>query len=64
MNMFIIYAILTLWSVFGFVYFMAMMDEVKGYKSYILLIVSGPMLWFIYILSSIFSILHNWLTKD
>ncbi len=64
MNMFIIYAILTLWSVFGFIYYMAMMDEVKGYKSYILLIVSGPMLWFIYIFTVIFSILHSWLTKD
>jgi hypothetical protein len=62
--MFIIYAVLTLWSVFGFIYYMAMMDEVKGYKSYILLIVAGPMIWFLYILSSIFSILHNWLTKD
>ncbi len=62
--MFIIYAILTLWSVFGFIYYMAMMDEVKGYKSYILLIVSGPMLWFIYIFTVIFSILHSWLTKD
>jgi len=61
MNMFIIYAILTLWSVFGFIYYMAMMDEVKGYKSYILLIVSGPMLWFIYIFTVIFSILHSWL---
>ena len=62
--MFIIYAILTLWSVFGFIYYMAMMDEVKGFKSYILLIVAGPMLWFIYIFTVIFSILHNWLTKD
>ena len=64
MNMFIIYAILTLWSVFGFIYYMAMMDEVKGYKSYILLIIAGPMIWFIYTLTVIFSILHNWLTKD
>ena len=64
MNMFIIYAILTLWSVFGFIYYMAMMDDVKGFKSYILLIVAGPMLWFIYIFTVIFSILHNWLTKD
>ena len=64
MNMFIIYAILTLWSVFGFIYYMAMMDDVKGYKSVILLIVAGPMLWFIYIFTVIFSILHNWLTKD
>ena len=64
MNMFIIYAVLTLWSVFGFVYYMAMMDEVKGYKSYILLIVAGPMIWFIYTFTVIFSILHNWLTKD
>ena len=62
--MFIIYAILTLWSVFGFIYYMAMMDEVKGYKSYILLIIAGPMIWFIYTLTVIFSILHNWLTKD
>lgn len=64
MNMFIIYAILTLWSVFGFIYYMAMMDDVKGYKSVILLIVAGPMIWFIYIFTVIFSILHNWLTKD
>ena len=64
MNMFIIYAILTLWSVFGFIYYMAMMDDVKGYKSVILLIVAGPMLWFIYILANIFDALHNWLTKD
>ena len=49
MNMFIIYAILTLWSVFGFIYYMAMMDEVKGYKSYILLIFAGPMIWFLYL---------------
>ena len=62
--MFIIYAILTLWSVFGFIYYMAMMDDVKGYKSYILLILSGPMIWFLYILSNIFGTLHNWLTKD
>jgi hypothetical protein len=62
--MFIIYAILTLWSVFGFIYYMAMMDDVKGYKSVILLIVAGPMIWFIYIFTVIFSILHNWLTKD
>ena len=62
--MFIIYAILTLWSVFGFIYYMAMMDDVKGYKSYILLILSGPMIWFIYIFTVIFSILHSWLTKD
>ena len=64
MNMFIIYAILTLWSVFGFIYYMAMMDEVKGYKSYILLIFAGPMIWFIYTFTVIFSILHDWLTKD
>jgi hypothetical protein len=62
--MFIIYAILTLWSVFGFIYYMAMMDDVKGFKSVILLIVAGPMLWFIYILANIFDALHNWLTKD
>jgi len=62
--MFIIYAILTLWSVFGFIYYMAMMDDVKGYKSVILLILSGPMIWFIYIFTVIFSILHDWLTKD
>lgn len=62
--MFIIYAILTLWSVFGFIYYMAMMDDVKGYKSVILLIVAGPMLWSIYTFTVIFSILHNWLTKD
>jgi len=62
--MFIIYAILTLWSVFGFIYYMAMMDDVKGYKSVILLMVAGPMLWSIYIFTVIFSILHNWLTKD
>ena len=62
--MFIIYAILTLWSVFGFIYYMAMMDDVKGYKSVILLIVAGPMLWFVYILANIFDALHNWLTKD
>jgi hypothetical protein len=43
---------------------MAMMDDVKGYKSVILLIVAGPMLWFVYILANIFDALHNWLTKD
>jgi len=62
--MFIIYAILTLWSVFGFIYYMAVMDDVKGYKSNILLIIAGPMIWFIYTLTVIFSILHDWLTKD
>ena len=62
--MFIIYAVLTLWSVFGFIYYMAMMDDVKGYKSYILLIVAGPMIWCIYTFTVIFSILHDWLTKD
>lgn len=64
MNIFPIYAVLTLWSVFGFIYFMAMMDEVKGYKSVILLIIAGPMIWFIYTLTVVFSILHNWLTKE
>lgn len=62
--MFHLYAVLTLWSIFGFIYYMAVMDEVKGYKSIILLIIAGPMIWFLYILSSIFSILHNWLTKE
>lgn len=60
----IIYVVLTLWSILGFIYYMAMMDEVKGYKSFILLIIAGPMIWFLYILSCIFYILHNWLTKD
>ena len=62
--MFIIYAILTLWSIFGFIYYMAVMDDVKGYKSVILLIVAGPMIWFLYILANIFDALHNFLTKD
>jgi hypothetical protein len=64
MNAPLLYAILALWSVFGFIYYMAMMSDVKGYKSVILLIVAGPMIWFIYIFTVIFSILHNWLTKE
>jgi len=64
MNAPLLYAILTLWSVFGFIYYMAMMDDVKGYKSVILLIVAGPMIWFIYTLSNIFGAFHNWLTKE
>lgn len=63
MNMLLLYTVLTLWSVFGFIYYMAVMDDIKGYKSIILLIIAGPMIWFLYILSTIFSILHNWLTK-
>lgn len=62
--MFHLYAVLTLWSIFGFIYYMAVMDEVKGYKSFILLIIAGPIIWFLYILSTIFYILHNWLTKE
>jgi hypothetical protein len=62
--MFIIYAILTLWSVFGFMYYMAMMNDVKGYKLVILLIFAGPMIWFLHTFTVIFSILHNWLTKE
>jgi hypothetical protein len=61
--MLLLYTVLTLWSVFGFIYYMAVMDDIKGYKSIILLIIAGPMIWFLYILSTIFSILHNWLTK-
>ena len=64
MNMSIIYLVLTLWSILGFIYYMAVMDDVKGYKSVILSIISGPIIWFLYILSNIFSILHNWLTKE
>jgi hypothetical protein len=60
----IIYLVLTLWSILGFIYYMAVMDDVKGYKSVILSIISGPIIWFLYILSNIFSILHNWLTKE
>ena len=64
MNAPLLYSILAIWSVFGFIYYMGIMDDVKGYKSVILTIMSGPIIWFLYILSNIFGAVHNWLTKE